>query len=109
MQRERMTSMIAEHGIESIDIKYSDLIGNWYHLGFPTGRLASVLEHGIPFDGSSVPGMRAVESGDMDSAPPALRNDHFAAALKSLTPSERTSFTLQKTLPRPTIQNHHAG
>ncbi|OGQ92837.1 MAG: type I glutamate--ammonia ligase [Deltaproteobacteria bacterium RIFOXYA12_FULL_61_11] len=80
MQRERMTSMIAEHGIESIDIKYSDLIGNWYHLGFPTGRLASVLEHGIPFDGSSVPGMRAVESGDM-----LLRPDPATAILDPFT------------------------
>jgi len=56
---------IQDHGIVSVDLKYSDLIGNWYHLTFPVGRLESVMEHGIPFDGSSVPGMRSVESGDM--------------------------------------------
>ena len=60
-----VNKMIADHAITSIDIKYSDLVGNWYHLRFPVARLPFVLEHGVPFDGSSVPGMLSVESGDM--------------------------------------------
>ncbi len=65
MQLDQVKALIAEKGIQSIDIKYSDLAGNWYHLGFPAKQLEFVLENGVPFDGSSVPGMRAVESGDM--------------------------------------------
>lgn len=65
MNLEDVKALIKQEQVESIDIKYSDLIGNWYHLGFPVGRLEFVLESGVPFDGSSVPGMRAVESGDM--------------------------------------------
>ena len=65
MKPEELKAMIEDHSIESIDIKYSDLIGNWYHVGIPVARLEPLLENGVPFDGSSVPGMRSVESGDM--------------------------------------------
>lgn len=65
MRIEDVRKLIEERDIESIDLKYSDLVGNWYHIGFPVRRLDHVLENGIPFDGSSVPGMRSVESGDM--------------------------------------------
>ncbi len=65
MTKEELKELIDKQQIVSIDIKYSDLTGNWYHLTFPISRLDSVLENGVPFDGSSVPGMRSVESGDM--------------------------------------------
>ena len=65
MKLEEVKALITEHDIQSIDIKYSDLACNWYHLGFPVAQLEFVLENGVPFDGSSVPGMRNVESGDM--------------------------------------------
>ena len=57
--------LVEENQIKSIDMKYSDLIGNWYHISFPARRLDYVIENGIPFDGSSIPGMKSVESGDM--------------------------------------------
>ncbi|MDY0000690.1 MAG: type I glutamate--ammonia ligase [Polyangia bacterium] len=65
----KVENLIRKHDIETVDIKYSDLVGNWYHVGFPLARLESVLEQGVPFDGSSVPGMRSVESGDMALVP----------------------------------------
>ena len=65
MELEELRAMIEGHNIESIDIKYSDLVGNWYHLGIPVTGLEWLLENGVPFDSSSVPGMRSVESGDM--------------------------------------------
>ncbi len=58
MKLEQVKALITEHDIQSIDIKYSDLSGNWYHLGFPVAQLEHVLENGVPFDGSSIPGMR---------------------------------------------------
>ena len=57
--------MIEENEVVAIDLKYADLIGNWYHITFPPRRLEHVLKHGIPFDGSSIPGMKSVEAGDM--------------------------------------------
>jgi glutamine synthetase len=65
MKRDELLSFCDAHHIRSVDIKYSDLVGNWYHITFPLSRLEWVFENGVPFDGSSVPGMRSVESGDM--------------------------------------------
>ena len=62
---EHVNDLILENNIQAIDLKYSDLMGNWYHITFPAYHLKSVLENGISFDGSSIPGMRSVESGDM--------------------------------------------
>jgi glutamine synthetase len=65
MAQNGIRGLIEQHAVENIDIKYSDLVGNWYHIGFPPSRLEEMLKNGIPFDGSSIPGMRSVESGDM--------------------------------------------
>lgn len=65
MNKEKLLNMIAEHEIKAIDLKYCGLDGKWYHITFPARRIEFVLEHGVPFDGSSIPGMSSVESGDM--------------------------------------------
>ena len=57
--------LIQEKKVKNIDLKYVDLVGRWYHINFPARRIEYVMEHGIPFDGSSIPGMRNVESGDL--------------------------------------------
>ena len=64
-----LKQLIEKEDIEAIDLKYSDLAGKWYHISFPSRRLETVMKNGIPFDGSSIPGMRAVESGDMVMKP----------------------------------------
>jgi glutamine synthetase len=65
MTLENVKKTIEENEIKTIDLKYSDLIGSWYHITFPARRLEHVMENGIAFDGSSIPGMKSVESGDM--------------------------------------------
>ncbi len=65
MNTKKIKTMIEENQIKAVDLKYSDLIGNWYHISFPVRKLEEVLEEGIPFDGSSIPGMKSVEAGDM--------------------------------------------
>ena len=65
MNLNEVKKLIEEQNIAAIDLKYADLTGNWYHITFPPRRLDHVLEHGIPFDGSSIPGMKSVEAGDM--------------------------------------------
>ncbi|MDH3787771.1 MAG: type I glutamate--ammonia ligase [Xanthomonadales bacterium] len=65
MNLEAIGRLVDQHQIQSIDLKYADLVGNWYHINFPPRRLEHVLRNGIPFDGSSIPGMKSVEAGDM--------------------------------------------
>lgn len=65
MNLESLQELIREKEVKNIDLKYVDLVGRWYHINFPARRIAYVMEHGIPFDGSSIPGMRNVESGDL--------------------------------------------
>jgi len=65
MTIEKIKKLISEKELRTIDLKYSDLMGNWYHISFPVRRIDYVLKNGIPFDGSSIPGMKSVEAGDM--------------------------------------------
>ncbi len=65
MTLEEVKKLISEKNIKSIDLKYPDLVCNWYHISFPVRRLDYVMQQGIPFDGSSIPGLKSVESGDM--------------------------------------------
>ncbi|PKN73885.1 MAG: type I glutamate--ammonia ligase [Candidatus Cloacimonetes bacterium HGW-Cloacimonetes-3] len=65
MDQHSLLQMITDNEVKAIDLKYCGLDGKWYHITFPARRILNVLERGIPFDGSSIPGMRAVESGDM--------------------------------------------
>ncbi|NLH50568.1 MAG: type I glutamate--ammonia ligase [Myxococcales bacterium] len=56
--------------LEMIDLKYIDLFGRWQHLTIPIKRLSPALfTDGEPFDGSSAPGYKKVESGDMVIVP----------------------------------------
>lgn len=65
MDLQSLEQIISEHEIQAVDLKYTGLDGKWYHITFPARRLKNVLQRGIPFDGSSIPGMKSVESSDM--------------------------------------------
>lgn len=65
MELKKIQEMIDAKEIKAVDLKYAGLDGKWYHISFPAARLESVIELGVPFDGSSIPGMKSVESGDM--------------------------------------------
>lgn len=65
MDRKQLQQLITQNEVQAVDLKYCGLDGKWYHITFPARRIDFVLEHGVPFDGSSIPGMRDVESGDM--------------------------------------------
>jgi glutamine synthetase len=55
-----------EKEIEMVDLKFIDLFGRWHHLSLPQSQLnMDMFKKGIPFDGSSTPGFKSVESGDM--------------------------------------------
>lgn len=75
MDQKTLQKMIAENEIKAIDLKYCGLDGKWYHITFPARRIETVLARGVPFDGSSIPGMMSVESGDMVLMPDLHRAD----------------------------------
>lgn len=49
-----------------VDFRFTDLLGTWHHITFPVSEIdESVIKDGIPFDGSSIPGWKAVNDSDM--------------------------------------------
>lgn len=54
------------------DVCFADLPGRWHHVTLPASSVtASLFRDGIGFDGSSVPGFKSLESGDMVLIPDA--------------------------------------
>jgi len=52
--------------VEMVDLKFSDLFGRWHHLSLPSSQLnQNMFKTGVPYDGSSTPGFKSLESGDM--------------------------------------------
>jgi glutamine synthetase len=60
---------VDEHEIQTIDMKYCDLWGQWHHLTIPVRQFVSgFLTRGIGLDGSSV-GLKNVKAGDLVMSP----------------------------------------
>ncbi len=67
-------------GIEVVDLRFTDVHGQWHHLSMPAERLTKeFFVSGEGFDGSSVPGFKTVEKGDMliIPDPETMRRDVF--------------------------------
>ena len=59
-------AICADGGIDYVDVRFADLTGRWHHVTLPAARVGRKLfEDGVGFDGSSVPGFKTVEQGDM--------------------------------------------
>ncbi len=57
---------IEQDDIQTIDVRFTDLFGRWQHVGFTAAGIGErVLEEGIMFDGSAIPGWRDVSQSDM--------------------------------------------
>ena len=57
---------VEEQNIEMVDLKFCDLFGRWHHLTMPVSQLEEkIFTRGVAFDGSSVPGFKRLEAGDM--------------------------------------------
>lgn len=51
---------------ERVDLKFTDLLGQWQHFGIPINELTEeAFEEGIGFDGSSIRGWQSIEASDM--------------------------------------------
>jgi len=59
-----------QNNIEYVDIKFSDLIGDWHHITIPVESLnQDLFKYGVGVDGSSLPGFTKIEKGDMIALP----------------------------------------
>src|SRR5256712_8249983 len=55
-----------EHGVQVVDLRFTDLPGTWQHFSIPLGELTEDLfAEGIGFDGSSIRGFQAINESDM--------------------------------------------
>lgn len=54
------------HGAKYVDIRFTDLVGQWQHMTFPIEQLREEsFEEGFGFDGSSIRGWAAIHESDM--------------------------------------------
>lgn len=56
---------LGAEGVESVQLQFTDIPGTIKSVTIPAGRLASVLERGLWFDGSSVEGLARVAESDL--------------------------------------------
>lgn len=61
---------LSTNQVEFVDFRFSDMVGQWHHMSFPTSTITyDLLEEGIYFDGSSIMGWRAIHESDMIMKP----------------------------------------
>ena len=62
-----VSAAIAAQGIEFVDIKFTDLYGQWQHFSVPVDYYDEddIFVSGLGFDGSSIRGFKSIESSDM--------------------------------------------
>ncbi len=62
----KVLDTIKDNGIDIIDLRFTDVPGKWHHLSLPSSRInEEFFKYGEGFDGSSVPGFKTIEAGDM--------------------------------------------
>jgi len=66
---EEARNYVETHGIQMVDLKFTDLWGRWHHLTVPENQFTpNLMEAGVGFDGSAV-GLKSVKAGDMVLVP----------------------------------------
>ena len=62
-----LVSAIEENGILMVDVKFTDLFGQWHHFSMPVEEfdVAEAVNEGLGFDGSSIRGFQSIENSDM--------------------------------------------
>ncbi len=58
---------ISEKGIKIVDIKFTDVFGQWQHFSMPVEEFDAdtAFSEGMGFDGSSIRGFQSIEASDM--------------------------------------------
>ncbi len=64
-QIEHVLKVVRENNINFVRLQFTDIFGLPKNVEIPAGRLQSVLEKGIAFDGSSIEGFMRISESDM--------------------------------------------
>ena len=63
---DRVFKLIKEHGVKIVDLKFTDMIGQWQHFSVTTSEFGpDAFEDGHGFDGSSIRGFQKIHESDM--------------------------------------------
>jgi glutamine synthetase len=63
---QEVLSIIEDQKIQMIDLKFVDMLGTWQHLTVHNSQIdESSFTDGVPFDGSSIRGWKAINESDM--------------------------------------------
>jgi glutamine synthetase len=63
---EPVLELIRERGVQVVDVKFTDLPGQWQHFTTPVEAFDSeAFEEGLGFDGSSIRGFQTIDESDM--------------------------------------------
>ncbi|HVF88649.1 MAG TPA: glutamine synthetase, partial [Blastocatellia bacterium] len=74
MSGEDALKFAAEQGAEFVDVRFTDLLGQWHHLTIPMEEFGPEnFESGVGFDASSLRGWAAINESDMILIPDAGR------------------------------------
>ncbi len=67
MSPKDVEKLIADKKIEVVDVKFTDLFGQWQHFSIPISNFGGeeAFVEGLGFDGSSIRGFQGIESSDM--------------------------------------------
>lgn len=62
-----LNSVIQDHHIQMVDVKFTDLFGQWHHFTMPVEEFDAddAVNEGLGFDGSSIRGFQSIENSDM--------------------------------------------
>ena len=72
MNKERQATiakLVADENVKHIQLWFTDILGNLKMVEVPDRQLASVIESGAPFDGSSISGYAEIEESDIVAMP----------------------------------------
>ncbi|HEX6533269.1 MAG TPA: type I glutamate--ammonia ligase, partial [Gemmatimonadaceae bacterium] len=65
-QVQQVLELIRARGLQVVDVKFTDLPGQWQHFSIPAKALdEDVFREGLGFDGSSIRGFQAIDESDM--------------------------------------------
>src|SRR5919199_1839547 len=63
---ESVAKLIRDGGVRVVDVKFTDLPGQWQHFTLPADAFDDdVFEDGLGFDGSSIRGFQSIDESDM--------------------------------------------
>ena len=66
MKPNDVMSLIKEHAVQAVDLRFVDLPGLWQHFTLSAREFSSeIFEEGIGFDGSSIRGFQEIQESDM--------------------------------------------